>query len=281
MKPFIDHAPGTTAADLQYRVWEQLFNRTDYERRVSALSELGIGMDDLPADIRRSVALLTQSEVGVRLVCSHYDLPESENLDTLALVLRLARSLAQRRGRGTTDMARAFTHASAALLGTWPASASEVERWTHSLELLSSSARPTWDHEEIRVAAESLPLAISVRCAATERDDLDGLVRIFDVGTALDWLILDMKLLLENSPALSHTAPVSDLLTENRSLEHASSSSRVARSLQRIDAYARKLDIRLSGTDPGTAPGFVVEHFQPVLALTQVVATGLQSKGVL
>ena len=272
MQLFISHAPGTTQADGQYREWERLFSNHDGAQRFAALAAYGINCTALPADIATSSQLLTQSEIGARLIAQHYDIEMVPEMDAAAAMLRMTRSLAQRRHRGHECYDLGFFDASVAILGDLRLPTDVTRTWTQGIEVLASASRPPWEPTQIAAAADSLPLAVISRLLH-EQSNSTTAVEVISAGTAVDWLLRDVALLLTDTPKTGHTAPISDALASSPVLI----TDRTRRTLGVLDARAR----HFSDTLHADLPAFVHDHFAPVRKMLGIVAAGLEQRGLL
>lgn len=272
MNLFISHAPGTTQADSQYREWERLFGHDDWQQRLSVLGAYGIDHKTLPAEIETSVQLLTQVEVGARLIAQQYGVPLIPEIDGAAAILRVTRSLAQRRNRGHECVDFGFLDASVAILTDLGLPTGVTTQWTRGIEVLACASRPSWSTTEIEDAASSLPLAVVNHILQS----ISGLSTVGDVlsaGTAVDWLLQDVALLLSDAPRTGHTAPISDALVINPHVLD----QRTQRVLAVLDVRAR----HFSGALEADLPPFISDHFGPVRHMVGIVATGLEQRGLL
>ncbi|MGO4858940.1 hypothetical protein [Arthrobacter sp. 2MCAF14] len=284
----IGHLPGKTPADSHYRYWESLFPDGSYKRRVACLEAAGLRIEELENDVKRSLSLLTEVEVMTRLYSQSLSEARRVHLDALATLLRVARSLAQRRGRGQEIQSLHLLELSTSLLGSETVPPSIQQGWLDSLLCLARDEGWSWSAHEIRTTAEHTPSRVLFEILNDHSRVAGRAIWWRDaarLGTALDWVTRDLMLLIKpGGISTHHVGPISNLLyreAKDQALLRQSPKYRplILRSVQVMDAYAEGLYPYL--TDPRRRlPEIVRDHLQPPFELARIVISSLSKHGV-
>lgn len=280
----VDHRPGFTQADSEYRRWEGTFPEDAGPRRLEYLKAAGLQVDDLESDVSRSLMLITEVEVLTQLFSAQMPRSRRVELDGIAVMVRLARSLALRRSRGSEAQSLQVANFAANLLG----SCTNVDGvlltdWGRSLTRLSSSELREWSEDDVRITASHTPTRIMLEVLASENLVEDSSAQAIRSGTALDWVARDLRLLFQpNRVSTQHVGPISDLLYQHdrdQAAVQGDPAKRylVVRSAKVMDSFAEKLHPYLGSTDE-SVPEVIKAHFAPPFELAVRLMSSLSSR---
>lgn len=277
----VDHRPGFTLADSEYRAWESVFPEDAGLRRLNYLAAAGLRVDDLDSDVRRSLMLITEVEVLTRLYSVRLPASRRDELDAVAVAVRLARSLAHRRGRGREAQSLHMANfANNLLSSSTDADNALLTGWNSALTRLACGDLSEWSETDICITASHTPTRMMFDVLVSEKAVDCSWAQAMYSGTALDWIARDLRLLFQPKGASTqHVGPISDLLYEH-DRDQAASQGDVAkryvivRSAKVMDSFAEKLHPHLESSEQ-SVPEIIKTHFAPPFELAVSLVSSL------
>lgn len=270
--------PGMNIAD--YKKIESVFPKDAYENRMkillSELKSTGLTYENLEHGVKSSLTLITESDALPRLVINVKSEKFFIETDALAVSLRIARELAQRRGRGEEKQSIAFKLIAERLLIKYGSEPNDVKLWRNCIEFLASEKK-VWDWETITNSAESMPVSVLMQ-ALNKRMPIAWSPVIRPVK-ALHWIAQDLGKLLCDAPpffSLHHTGPISDLLA-GKITEELESKERIKLVISALDMYAEQV-FNIQKSNEYEIPSIILSYCEPIYKYATEVFSGLEER---
>ncbi|WP_454698273.1 hypothetical protein [Arthrobacter humicola] len=270
---------------MEYRKWETLFPEDAYSRRMACLLAAGLPIDDMESDVRRSLTLVTEVEVMTRLLSTALSENRRVELDAIAVTMRIARSMAQRRGRGTETKALQMADFADKLLSSTQLETELRTAWKQAVWRLSRTDLLGWTVADIHLSATHAPSRMAAEILARECAGDSTWVTVVRDGTALDWVARDLMLLFKPGGfSTYHVGPISDLLYEHGKDQAGAQADLdkrdvIVRSARVMDSYAEQLHPYLAAGER-SVPQTVKNHFLPPFDLARRLVSSLTNKKI-
>lgn len=206
-------------------------------------------------------------------------------LDAIAVTMRVARSMAQRRGRGTETQALQMADFADKLLSSTRLETELRTAWKQAMSRLARAELLGWTEADIRTTATHTPSRMSAEILARECTGDSTWTRVIHDGTALDWVARDLMLLFKPGGfSTYHVGPISDLLYEHGKDQADAQGDLdkrevIVRSARVMDSFAERLHPYLAAGER-SVPQTVKSHFLPPFDLALRLVSSLSNKKI-
>jgi hypothetical protein len=277
-----DAAPADQA---RVAAWSALFPPGALATRIAilgeALARLDVPLQGRAAEpVLRSMALGTIVEVSLRLL----NLPVSESelaeLDALAVALRVAQGLTERRGRANSDAAAGIRALAADLLARHSDWAEIADEWQTAMHVYTNQTdeQRTWDRATIELVADAQPLHLVMRAAGMRTGDpVSWHAALSRMYAGLSWITHDVGTAAQSDPSVKVVGPVADLLSATTA-QAASADRRFKDSLVVMEDRAKGLDTAMR--QMRAAPAEIDEYVRTTLRFAGLTFAALEAHGL-